>query len=162
MPIDEAALAAELTSRHGVTTMARLERLGIGRRAVDQLVVNGRFTRPGNGVVSTSWPDTLEHRMAMACALTCGVVMFPTAGKSWKLRKSPWSPDVHVWVAHGRRIRAPAGVQIHRTRHLPDTDIVHRDDGIDITSPPRTAFDAATVLDVDDLESLVEHGIDLG
>jgi hypothetical protein len=163
MPVDEAALAAELMRRHGVTTMARLERLGVGRRIADDLVRKGRFTRPGNGVVvSTAWPDTLEHRMAIACALTAGVVMFPTAGTAWRLRKTPRSPVVHLWVAFGRRVRARAGICVHYTRHLPHTDIVHRDDGIDITSPPRTAFDAATMLDVEDLESLVEHGIDLG
>ena len=35
MIIDEAALAAELLARHGVTTTTRLAAIGIGRRAVD-------------------------------------------------------------------------------------------------------------------------------
>ena len=39
---------------------------------------------------------------------------------------------------------------------------MRRADGIAITSPPRTAFDAAAVLDAAELESLIEHGIDLG
>jgi len=40
--------------------------------------------------------------------------------------------------------------------------VVRREDGVSITSPPRTAFDASDMLEHDDLESLVEHGIDLG
>jgi very-short-patch-repair endonuclease len=36
---------------------------------------------------------------------------------------------------------------------------VRRDDGIAVTSPPRTAFDAAWHLSRDDLESLIEQGI---
>jgi hypothetical protein len=88
--------------------------------------------------------------------------MFPTAGTLWGLRKTPRSNDVHVWVDEQRRVRRVDGVRIRLTRHLPPTDIVRRNDGIAVTSPPRTAFDAATVLDIYDLESLIEHGIDQG
>ena len=163
MAIDEAALAGELASRHGVTTAQRLEIIGIGRRAIDTLVRLGRLRRAGDGVlVGVIWPDTLEHRMALACAVTGGVVCFPTAGVSWGLRKSPRSPEVHVWVTEDRRVRAPRGVRVHYTRHLPETDVVRRADGVAVTSPPRTAFDAAAWLGNDDLESLIEHGLDRG
>lgn len=163
MSIDEAALAAELLARHGVTTNERLGRIGIGERAIDTLARNGRVRRPGNGVVvSTSWPNTLEHRMAVACALTGGVVRFPTAGIVWQLRKTPRSSLIHLWIDESRRVQAPDGVRLHLTSHLPESDVVRRQDGIVVTSPPRTAFDAAAELDFDDLESLVEHGIDKG
>ena len=163
MACDEASLAAELLARHGVTTRSRLASLGIGRRTVDALVRQGRFHAEGRGVlIATSWPITLEHRMARACALTGGVVMFPTAGLVWGLRKTPRCNDIHIWVDEQRRVRSPDGVRIHFTRHLPANDIVPRNDGIAVTSPPRTAFDAATTLGFDDLESLIEHGIDQG
>jgi len=88
MSIDEAALATELLGRHGVTTAERLAAIGIERGAVDNLVRQGRMRRPGTGVVvSTSWPETLDHRMALACAITRGVVRFPTAGTAWELRR---------------------------------------------------------------------------
>jgi hypothetical protein len=51
---------------------------------------------------------------------------------------------------------------VHYTRHLPETDVVRRADGVAITAPPRTAFDAAGWLDRNDLESLIEHGLDRG
>ena len=102
MAVDEQALAAELKQRHGVTTMTRLAALGIGRRAVDTLKRRGRLRLVGQGVLaSTSWPDTLEHRMAIACASTGGVVCFPTAGIVWEFRKTPRIPD--VVCGHRRR-----------------------------------------------------------
>ena len=163
MAVNENALAAELTQRHGVTTTARLAALGIGRRAVDTLKRRGRLRLVGQGVlVSTSWPDTLEHRMAVACAATGGVVCFPTAGIVWEMRKTPRIPDVCVAIAEGRRIDPIPGVRILRSCNLPECDIVRRADGIAVTSPPRTAFDAAWTLSNDDLESLIEHGIHRG
>ena len=75
------------------------------------------------------------------------------------MRKSPRSPDVHVWIREDRRVQATPGVRIHRTSDLRDTDVVRRTDGIAVTSPPRTAFDAARWLSADDLESLIESGI---
>ncbi len=42
----------------------------------------------------------------------------------------------------------------------PDSDIVHRRDGIDVTSPPRTVVDAAAFVSPEDLESMIEQGID--
>jgi hypothetical protein len=160
MALGEVALAAELTARHGVTTTSRLARLGIGRRTIDTLKQRGRLRLAGQGVlVSTTWPDTFEHRMAVACAATGGVVCFPTAGIVWQLRKTPRRPDIHVAVPEGRRIDPLPGVVIKRTCLLPECDVVRRDDGIAITTPPRTAFDAAWWLSNDDLESLLEDGL---
>jgi hypothetical protein len=163
MRSNEPVLAAELKGRHGVTTTKRLAKLGITKRSVEALVRQGRLVRVGNGVLTcASWPVDLEHRMALACAVTGGVVMFPTAGVVWLLRKTPRDPDVHVCIPMDRRVAQPPGVRVHRTRSLPDGHVVRRADGISVTSPPLTAVDAAAVLVADDLESLIEHGIDLG
>jgi very-short-patch-repair endonuclease len=160
MAIDEAALAGELLARHGVTTTTRLAALGIGRRGVDRLKQRGRLRSAGQGVLaSTSWPETLEHRMAIACAATRGVVRFPTAGLVWELRKTPRTAEVHVVIADGRRIDPLPDVVVHRSCSIEECDIVRRGDGIAVTSPPRTAFDAAWMLARDDLESLIEQGI---
>ena len=53
----------------------------------------------------------------------------------------------------------PPGVEVQRTCSLPACDIVIRGDGIVVTAPPRTVFDAARWLTNDDLESLIESGI---
>ena len=68
--------------------------------------------------------------------------------------------EIHVCVPASRRVDARPGILVHRTRHLPDSDVVRRQDGIDVTSPPGTAVDAAALLSADDLESLIEQGID--
>jgi hypothetical protein len=160
MAVDETVLAAELGGHHGVTTVGRLDRLDIGRRCVDGLVARGRLRRAGNGVlVSTCWPATLEQRMAVACAITGGVVCFPTAGLVWMFRKTPRVPDIHLWIPSNRCIARRDGIEVHRTRDLPDADVVRRRDGIQVTSPPRSAFDASAWLKPDDLESLIEQGI---
>ena len=160
MTIDEAALAAELLARHGVTTTARLAGIGVGRRTVDRLKRSGRLRSVGQGVLaSTSWPATLEHRMAVACAGSGGVVRFPTAGLVWGFRKTPRAGDVHVVIPDSRYIDPLAGTVIHRSCALQEVDVVRRNDGIAVTSPPRTAFDAAWDLSRDDLESLIEQGI---
>ena len=160
MPLDHAALAVELNARHGVTTTARLEKLGISERSIRTLVSSGRFDRPVRGVlVATAWPDSLEHRMALACAATGGVVCFPTAGLAWDLRKTPRTDDTHVAIHESRRIDPIPGVVISRSCYLPERDIVRREDGIAVTSPPRTAFDAAWWLGNEDFESLIEDGL---
>jgi hypothetical protein len=160
VPEVETVLAAEFNARNGVTTSARLRRMGISERSARRLVANGRLRRAARGVlVSVAWPISLDHRMALACAVTGGVVSFPTAGEVWNLRKSPGSADVHLWIPENRRLQAPLGVQLHRTSQLPPGDVVRRSDGVAVTSPPRTAFDAARWLTNDDLESLIECGI---
>ena len=117
---------------------------GFSKRCVDGLVVNGRLRRAGNRVlVSTCSPTTLEQRMARACAVTGGVVAFPTAGEVWEYRKTPRLPDVHLWIPNNRCVAARDGIRVHRSANLPSADIVRRRDGIVVTSPPRSAFDAA-------------------
>jgi hypothetical protein len=87
-------------------------------------------------------------------------VCFPTAGEVWDLRKTPRCPDVHVWIPSHRRIDARPGVRVRHTSHLPPCDVVRRPDGSRVTSPPRTAFDAAGWLGTADLESLIEQCLD--
>jgi hypothetical protein len=163
MPDWESALAAELSARHHVTTRKRLERLGLGRRVIDRLCGRGRLDHVGKGVlVSSSGPETFEQRLAVACALTGGVICYPTAGEVWDYRNTPRHPNVHVMLAHSRRVHAPEWVVVHRSDELPRCDIVRRRDGIVVTSPPRTAFDAAAWLSPVALESLLEQGIKRG
>jgi hypothetical protein len=161
MPAWESMLAAELSTRHHVTTRKRLQLLGLSRRVIDGLCRRGRLEHSGNGVlVSPSGPPTFEQQLAIACALTGGVISFPTAGKMWELRKTPTIKDVHVTVKRARAsITVPERIVVHRTDELPRCDVVYRRDGIAVTSPPRTTVDAAAWLGADDLESMIEPGI---
>ena len=111
MPDWESALATELSTRHHVTTRNRLQRLGIGRRVVDRLCNRGGLTHVGNGVlVSVAGPATFEQRLAIACALTGGVISYPTAGKVWDFRKTPPPTNIHVTVPRTRAgVSLPTG-----------------------------------------------------
>jgi hypothetical protein len=163
MPDWEFALATELSTRHHVTTRKRLQRLGIGRRVIDRLCARGRLEHVGKGVlICRSGPDTVEQRLALACALTGGVICYPTAGEVWTYRNTPRQRSIHVSVAHTRRVDAPDWIVVHRSDDLRRCDIVPRRDGIAVTSPPRTAFDAAAWLSPAALESLLEQGIKRG
>jgi hypothetical protein len=51
-------------------------------------------------------------------------------------------------------------VKVYRSNSLSPEDIVERKDGIRLTSPPRTVFDLAAVLDDFALESVIEQVID--
>ena len=98
--------------------------------------------------------------MAVACAASGGVVRFPTAGLVWGFRKTPRVRDVHVTIADGHSCRPAARGDPHPPLVRDPGDRRRgRDDGIAVTSPPRTAFDAAWDLGRDDLESLIEQGI---
>jgi very-short-patch-repair endonuclease len=161
MPGWESVLAAELSTHHHVTTRKRLQRLGVSRRVIDGLCRRERLEHIGSGVlVSPSGPQTFEQRLAIACALTGGVITFPTAGKVWELRKTPTLNVVHVNVTRAQASRpVPDWIVVHRSCDLPRCDIVYRRDGIAVTSPPRTTVDAAAWLEADDLESVIEQGI---
>jgi hypothetical protein len=116
MPAWESVLATKLSTRHHVTTRKRLQRLGIGRRVVDRLCARGRLDHVGKGVlVGRSGPVTFEQRLAVACALTGGVVCYPSAGRVWDYRHTPRQPDVHVRIAHCRRVDAPEWIVGHYT-----------------------------------------------
>ena len=85
-----------------------------------------------------------------------GVVRFPTAGLVWEFRKTPRGSGVHVVIPSGRRTVALPGIVVHRSCSMAECDIVRRTDGIAVTSPPRTAFDASFASSANDLESLIE------
>jgi hypothetical protein len=158
--IDHGRLARELDSRHDVTTRQRLLGLGLSLSQIDRLLRRGRLVSAGNGVLhGPTAPSTLLQRCAVACAVTGGAVAFPTAGKLWELRRTPSTATIHVVVPWARRVVGPPGVVVRRSRQLPDLDLVKREDGIVVTSPPRTVFDAAALLSHHDLQSMIEDAL---
>ena len=117
--------------------------------------------RQGLYIVCAVPPGHLQQA-ALACTATGGVASLTTAGRLWDFRGVPADPLTHVTVAYGRSACADGldGVRIHRSRSLAPTDTVRRDDGISLTSPPRTLFDLAAVTTADALESMIEQAID--
>ncbi len=71
-----------------------------------------------------------------------------------------WRCEVpHVLVAYDRT-PITRGVVIRRTNVIADEDVVRRDDGIRVASPPRTWFDCARDLDDQRFERVTEWVLD--
>ncbi|MEO5899828.1 MAG: hypothetical protein ABIR68_06805, partial [Ilumatobacteraceae bacterium] len=158
-----ARVNAYLSGHHGVISADVAISLGAPRRTLYNDVERGRLAIIAGGVLrSTQWPLGREQLMAAACARSASVAVgFTTAAKVWNLRRIPNEPDVHVLVPHGCSPEV-AGVVVHRCRRIDPVDITEREDGVRLTSPPRTLFDCADILGFDAAASVLEQVIDMG
>lgn len=155
------ALAERIAVRHGIVTRSDLIGDGLSRREIDRLVERGTCSRVHNGVyrIATS-PDTFESRCAAACAADPEVVITGVAAAQlWKFRHVWRTEQPIVLVAHDRSPLA-RGVLVRRTGVLDDVDVVERDDGIRVASPPRAWFDCARDLRDEQFERLTEWVLD--
>jgi very-short-patch-repair endonuclease len=124
---------------------------------VHRWIREGRLIRTMPGVVrSRQFPDGLEQQYASICARNpAALIGFTSAATSWSFRKTR-SNGVHALVPHGVSPELP-GIIVHRCRRIDPVDIVERDDGIRLTSPPRTLFDAADMLGFGVARSVLEQ-----
>ena len=161
MPHLSPALSARAAQRWGVITAEELLCDGIRRSSIRRLVQAGVLIRVHVGVfrVATS-PDRLESRcVAASLADPEAVVTGPAAARLWQFRHVfvPQLPE--VLVSHDRT-PITGGVTLRRTNVLDTEDVVVRQDGIRIASPPRTWFDCARHLDDLRFEKLTEWVLD--
>src|SRR4051812_779341 len=147
MPKIVGPVAGFIACHHGIIHRRALLGFGISETAIDRMVSGGQLVPIHRGVyASASHRLTFESRVAAACMAHARVVgSHRAAGGLWGFRRMG-APVIQVSVTHGCRPQL-AGVKVYRTRHLEAEDIVVRDDGIRLTSPARTAFDLASVLD---------------
>jgi len=158
-------LARWSAGHHGVLTTDRLRATGLTTERVRQLCTNGTLRRVRRGVfVVAAAPASDRQRIAIACVATGGTASSTTAGRYWAFRRVPIDPRVHVTLLRSSMSRHKRldGVCVHRCLELPATDVVRCGDGIRVTSPPRTLFDLAAVVDAEALESMIEQAIDRG
>jgi hypothetical protein len=113
--------------------------------------------------VSTGRPNgrcTREGDCLAAClAAASGTISHTTAARLWGFRRVGAGTDVHLTIREPARVII-AGVHVHHTVRLDRSDVVKRSDGIRITNPLRTACDLASVLDDEDLASVIEQVLD--
>lgn len=161
MPTISPELASRVAGRHGVVTTAELLTDGFTPNAVKRLVSVGAIVRCHNGVYRLATaPDTFGSRCAAACAADSSVLIGGVAGaRVWRWPHVPAVELPIVVVAH-QRSPIRSGVVLRRTNVLDREDVVRRDDGIRVTSPPRTWFDCAVDLDDERFERLTEWVID--
>ena len=149
-----------LHTHHGVVTRKHLSSLGFSSRAASYLVESGRLLAHGDGIYrSPHVPLGRLQGMAAACLANSHVAIgFTTAGGEWGFRGMR-DERIHVLVPHGCSPELP-GVVVHRCRRIDPVDLAgRRADGIRLTSPPRTLFDAAALLSEDTAASAVEQAL---
>jgi very-short-patch-repair endonuclease len=136
--------------QHGVVGRHQLLGLGMGRRAIFRRLEQGRLHEVHRGVYVVGVRRISRRGSWMAAVLACGeeaLLSHRSAARLWNLMPtaSEW-PDV---TCPERRIRRD-GIVSHRGSMPADERMV--EDGIPVTSPFRTVFDLAAVLDSRGLE----------
>jgi hypothetical protein len=151
-------LLAWLATHHGVVNHTDLERLGVSAHQRNRLLRDGVLVAYVRGVHRLAGaPATSEQAAALACAAGADVVVsHRSAGRVWNLRRLGPDQGLDVLIEGLEHRRLP-GATVHRCHHIDPIDVVERSDGIRVTSPPRTVFDLASLLDDERLESVIEQ-----
>lgn len=134
-------------SQHGVITISQLVAAGVSRTTIRRLERSGTLVSEYKSVRRvTSAERTLEQRCTELClAHPSAFVTGPSAGVLMGLRKMPRRSPITMSSAHPLHLDHK-GVYFRRSRKVQLIDTLRRDDGINITRPPRLAFDLAATL----------------
>lgn len=150
----ERALADLAGRQHGVVARRQLLDLGLGSSAIDRRLRAGRLHRIHHGVYAVGHRRLTRDGRWLAAVLAGGrgaVLSHRPAGAAWGVRR--WSGRPAITVPGWRR--PTSAFEVHGCS-LP-ADEVTVDDGIPITTVPRTLLDLATVLDRDALARAVNE-----
>jgi very-short-patch-repair endonuclease len=149
-PLDRAL--AELAGRQwGVVSLAQLQALGLGARAVQQRAAAGRLHRVYRGVYAVGHRALRVEGRRLAAVLACGpgaVLSHSSAAAHWGLLHTA-AARVDVTAPRGRH--GARGIRLHRTRSLDARDTTTHD-GIPITTVARTLLDVAATTQPHHLE----------
>jgi hypothetical protein len=144
-PPPDVALAELAERQFGVVSLAQLQALGLGPRAVQQRASVGRLRRLHRGVYAVGHGVLRREGRRLAAVLACGegaVLSHRSAAAHWGLLETQ-AALIDVTAPRGRH--GGQGIRLHRSRSLDARDTT-KHEGIPITKVPRTLLDlAATV-----------------
>lgn len=148
-------------TQHGVASLHQLQSSGLGRNQLKRLEASGAIVRLINTVYrSPSVPlDELTRCAAVCLAHPTIVVAGPTAGRLWGFRRLPPDRRVHVLAPRASHPVAADWLVPYRTEAFHAGDVIHRPDGVNVTSRARTALDLARWLSPESLLSVIEQAI---
>jgi very-short-patch-repair endonuclease len=150
------ALIADLAGRqHGVVARRQLLRLGVGRRAIDRRIGQGRLHPLHPGVYAVGHRVLSQRGRWMAAVLSCGsgaVLSHQSAASLWSIRHTA---KARIDVTAPRDLRPRKGLHPHRAVLPADEITVH--DGIPTTTPARTLLDLAAVVPRQTLERALDE-----
>ena len=143
------------TGQDGVIALGQLLDAGMTRSAVVRWTRKGLLHREFRGVYRLGHraPSARAHYHAAVLACGEGAVLSGMAAAYVFAVVGRKPPPAEVATTTDRRVR---GVEIHRVRHLPLTEISVYE-GIPVTTIPRTLVDIACRLPFDDLAETCHH-----
>jgi very-short-patch-repair endonuclease len=156
------ALAEWFRQHDGIVARPTLVDLGVSHAALRQMIMRGEIRRLGTGVYASGHVRIERRQLLQAvCQRNHDLAIgFTTAGQMWDLRKMR-DPRIHVLVPHGCSPQLHGAI-VHRCRDVADTDVVVLANGLRVTSPARTLFDASSIIGVTRTESALEQALDGG
>lgn len=140
----DGAIARLARRQHGRITRHQLLDLGLGADAIDYRLAHSRLCVVYRGVYAVGHDAPTREANWTAAVLAAGegaVLSHRDAASLWGIRPNARSV---IEVTTPRSQRPRQGIQFHRSS-LP-SDEVTIEDGIPVTTVPRTLFDLATVL----------------
>lgn len=158
MLFDHPAVAEIAQTQAGVATTSQILAAGVTEDMLRRARERGEVTEHQCGVLASAWsPPNLEmHEFAAVLGAGPGAALASlSALHRYGARKPP--ERIHVCVAHGRRPRL-RNVVLHRSRTWRPGDL-WTIDGIRVTNPVRTGYDAAEILRPMSLRGVIEKMI---
>ena len=151
-----------LAGHHGVVSTHQLSSWGCPTSTIGRMSERGELIRVFEGVFrARSHPRTEQQAFAAVCATGNEVAIGALCGcRLWELRRIPPSGPqalVPAWSSP-----TLPGVEVTRSRVLAPVDYVRREDGILVTNPIRSLFDASERLGVRAATSVLEQILDRG
>jgi hypothetical protein len=149
-PLDR-ALAALARRQWGVVSLAQLQALGLGARAVQQRAAAGRLHRVHRGVYAVGHRVLRAEGHRLGAVLACGagaVLSHRSAAAHWELLATS---QQRIDVTAPRSRQGVPGIRLHTSRSLDAQDTTSHQ-GIPITTVHRTLLDLAATTRADQLE----------
>jgi very-short-patch-repair endonuclease len=150
-----------LRRQHGVGSLNQLIDCGISEPQIRVLERNDVLISVMKGAYRSSLvvEDELVRCAAVCVTRPDAAIAGPTAGRLWGFRKLPRDGRIHVLLPPGSRDPATPWTTTFRTDAIHATDIVHRNDGIAVTTRQRTVLDLARSVTADNLLSVAEQAM---
>ncbi len=148
--------------QHGNVSLQQLLDSGLTRNRLKHLLRCGWLLDAGRNVYRS--PSVTVTEQSRCAALCLGrpeiVVTGPTAGRIWGFRKVGKDRRIHLLMPpHAHSVQPHSSLVARRTSTLDPIDVVHRRDGIRVTSRRRTCLELARSLDGADLLSVTEQAL---
>src|SRR4051794_23777862 len=153
-PID-AAIGRLAEREYGVVARRQLIALGLGEDALQHRLAHGRLYLLHRGTYAVGHRDVPRHGRWMAAVLASGpeaVLSHWSAAALWMIRPNERSL---IDVTTPQKSRSWDGICRHHKALPPDEVTV--EEGIPVTSVPRTIFDLAATEDVDTVASMLRE-----